>query len=272
MTKQQSRRRFLAGSGAVAAGLLAGCLGGERDERESFERTVDGGVAELTVETEIGSVEIRGTDREDVHVAGEKVGTSQADLDDLELREHRDGDRLFLERYYDGEDSWLSLDREPKLDLTIEVPRSIAIDRVESDNGDLDVEGIDGTVRALTDNGSVRVSDVSEPVTVDVDNGDVTLDGGVESVTSDNGEVDATIRSLADVAELSTDNGDVTAALATDLDVDVTVETDNGELTVEEGFEDVTRSEERVEFSVGEGSSSLDVTTDNGDVTIETIE
>ena len=120
-----------------------------------------------------------------------------------------------------------------EVEYTIEVPSDIEV-LADTDNGKLEVRGIDGPVDLSADNGSVEVADITSDLTVEADNGSITAS-----------------RLTSDAVIAATDNGSLTIEL---LEPPTTVEarSDNG--TVEVILPDT------------EDAYALDITTDNGDV------
>jgi len=271
----RTRRGLLAGAGATALASLSGCFLVERDEREAFERTYDvGDVDAIALEGDVGDVDVQATERADVHVAGEKLAASEDAIDALELRETRGGATLELTTAVEGEPWPVGFWRTPQLSLTVEVPRSLQVERAAVDTGDVTVRDALGPLDAEADTGDVSLSGTRREVSAETDTGDVSVDGGeVRRLVTDTGDVDATIRSLAAPASVETDTGDATVALARDLDVTVSVSVDTGEISVgSDAFASVRVGDESGEVVLGDGSAELSVVTDTGDVRLSVVE
>lgn len=271
MHTEHSRRRLLAGTGAVATGLLAGCIGGgERTETEALEREIDVGDAEsLAVDTTTGTVEIHGTDREDVFVGGEKAAASQSELDDVALDVRREDGRLELvAEQADG--FFVRFGPGPRVDLEIEVPEDLAVESVETTTGRVDVADVAGAVDVDVTTGDVQVSGVEEPITVDATTGDLEVEGPVASLETTTGSIDATIDELAEPAEIDVTTGDVDVTLASDLDVRVVAETTTGSVGFEGEFEEVEYGDDGDDgvAVLGEGETTLTIDTTTGSVTV----
>lgn len=275
MPTATTRRGLLAGASAATLASLAGCFLVERDERETFERTygVDG-LDSLSVRTDVGDVDVRAADRADVHVAGEKLAASEDAIDALELREQRAAGTLELSTAVEGEPWPVGFWRTPQLNLTVEVPRSLWVERAEADTGDVDVRDVQGPIDAEADTGDVTLAGTRGRVTAEADTGDVSVDGGrVRRLATDTGDVDATVRALDAPAEVQTDTGDATLTLARDLDVTVSVSVDTGDISVDsEEFDSVVIEDDSGEVVLGDGSAGLSVRTDTGDVWLSTVE
>lgn len=134
----------------------------------------------------------------------------------------------------------------------------------------------DMAAKLRADNDGIHVSDITGNVDVGSDNGSVTLTGlsGDIVSTSDNGDVKAT-HLTSSTARFSTDNGDVRAQFDA-APASVVARSDNGGVTVRVPAADAYN----VKTSTDNGSTSVDVTddpnstrtidvaTDNGDVTV----
>ena len=145
-----------------------------------------------------------------------------------------------------------------EVEYTIQVPRDIEV-VAATDNGKLEVRGVDGTVDLSADNGGVEVDDVTGDMTVGSDNGSINASGLTsDSVTaetdngsltiellepptvvdarSDNGSVEVILPDTEDLyaLDISTDNGEVSRNIRTDPESSrrITIETDNGDATV----------------------------------------
>lgn len=284
-----SRRRVLAGCGALAVSLTAGCGWIERDERSTVDRQYDASSIEtVAIEDDVGSIAV--TTGDTFHVHGEKLAASDDAIDALSLNERRDDDRLVLETSLDDgpwPTGWL---RQPTFDLAVEVPAGVRVDRTETASGDVEIESVagpitartgtgnlyvsdvQGAVDARTDTGNVIVRDVDAPITARSDTGSITVDGVVQDVRTETGPVETTVRETDGAPSIVSDTGDVSIALASSLDATISVTTDTGVLdTHGTGFADVETSGSGGTVVVGDGSDSIEVSTETGTVSIVTL-
>jgi hypothetical protein len=105
--------------------------------------------------------------------------------------------------------------RSVSVDLVISVPQGLRLD-AKTTNGDVDVRGMSSAVSATSVNGDVQVATTGGPV----------------NASSVNGDVDAEMNSIVgtEPIELHTVNGDVTAHIPDQPDVNVDLSTVNGSL------------------------------------------
>lgn len=291
MTDGTTRRRVLAGASSLALPTIAGCSWIERDERTTFEQSVEVGSAEsLAIESDTGDVTVRRHDGGAVRVHGEKLAASEDAIDAVTLAvAHEDG-RLRLRTEREDGPEPLGWWRTPTLDLNVRVPAGLRVERAATDVGDLDVQhvtgplaatadagdvyvaNVEGSVEASADTGDVTVRDVAGAISGTVDTGDVQVDGAIDAVEADTGEIAATVRGLAPEPSIRADTGDVALAVARSLDVTVTADIDLGDIEVRDD-ELVTEDDgDAARVVLGEGSRRLDVAVDAGDVSITTLE
>lgn len=179
---------------------------------------------------------------------------------------------------------------------------------VDANHGDVTVERVGGGVNAATSAGDVVVRDASGDVAATTSAGDVTVrraagdaevttaagdvtirtadgyvnaeteagdvvvsdPGGVDRVVSQEGDLTVDVPALREDGWVSTEEGDVVARLAADLDATVAVVTDEGDLSVSEDAFDAVEEDTAsyVRGILGDGTHILRVQTKRGDVSV----
>jgi len=139
----------------------------------------------------------------------------------------------------------------------------------EADSGDIEITGVDGDVRASTDAGSISVRQVKGRVYATSDSGDIeTLDiaGDIEAGT-DSGNI-SIVQTAAAPVRAESDSGRIRVRLAPDAGYTITTSTDGGEITLPEleWFEPISNNQARGRLRGG--GSTVDLTTDSGDISI----
>ncbi|WP_255152495.1 DUF4097 family beta strand repeat-containing protein [Halorarius halobius] len=287
-----SRRRLLGAAAAVGATGLAGCTG-TFVRIESAETTVErrfdaADLARLRVAEADDDVSVERTDGDAVVVRAHKRARGETDPSEFGLRADVDGDTL---RVGTRKPTVVGVGGD-SIDLELEVPESVAVDRVhtddgsvalrsvggdptvESGDGDLAVYGATGAITATTDDGEVAIEGTAGPVTARSDDGDVVVHdpGSVREVRSHDGEVVASVPAVDGSAVVASDDGDVTVTLGDALDAAVEVTTDDGRVTVAGGLDDVeAAAESRVTGTVGDGTNDLRIHSGDGDVTVTSL-
>lgn len=280
MTRDVTRRRLLAGGAAAALTSLAGCSGvtpfvGKRTE---FDRTLTlDGATTLSVDALVGDVSVVGEDREDVALHGVKQASSVGvDLSKLRLEVRRDGDRLDVRGSYDGEEPLFG--GTPTMDLSLRVPRSVALERVETTIGGVDVRDVVGDVTVESGTGDVSLRDVDGTVAARSSTGDVSLRRvrAVGDVSASTGDLDLRVPAIDGDARFESSTGDVVAALSPGLDADLVARANTGDVSVEglplsvaNAAEDY--GSESVTGTLGDGGPRLVVKTGTGDVSLSAL-
>jgi DUF4097 and DUF4098 domain-containing protein YvlB len=246
-------KRWLVLTVALATGALVGCdiedWGDSNRYKEDFHQShalKSGG--RLYVETFNGSIEVTGWDQETVDISGAKYASTQENLNALKIDVVATGDSIRVRTVRPSE-------RRGNMGAkyTIKVPHKTALERLESSNGGVRVEDIEGPVRLRTSNGGLHVLRVRGDVEATTSNGGVELsdvEGRTVIKTSNGGIRAAQVRGSFD---LQTSNGGIRAELKdTEPGRPVRLASSNGsiELTMD-------RLENDIEVSTSNSSITL---------------
>jgi len=167
----------------------------------------------LEIESSNGAVTIRGVEGQaDVQVKatlrsrGETLEEAEERLEKVILHMDQDGDRIVL-RYVSSE----QVDDVAKysgVSFDVTLPPAADVDvNVETSNGTIDLENIEGLAELDTSNGRIRVTDFAGEVSADTSNGaiDVTRSTGTFRLDTSNGSID--VREFAGAIDAETSNG-----------------------------------------------------------------
>lgn len=264
------RRALLSGAGGLAAAALAGCLEDLTGPRvtESFSNSYDvSPETVVAISNRNGDVTVSRSLDDQLSVSGEKRANSQSGLDSISI-DVTGGEQFVVEVNFGsgGEFSNRSVE------LEVEVPQGVAVDRARTANGDVTVSEVRGDVRATTSNGEVEVTDVSGYVEVESTNGDVRVRDttGVGDARTTNGDVDVELLAMRDDVTCKTSNGSVTVRVGLDVEAGIRLSTSNGDASVRDL--EYTATTDRRGFVEGRlrGADSplLTLESNNGDVTL----
>jgi DUF4097 and DUF4098 domain-containing protein YvlB len=232
---------------AVLAGLLLSG-GAEASVRERFERTVEfnpGGA--FSIENQNGSIEIESGSEASVRIEAEKEARDQEGLENLEVVVEGSGDRLSVRTVHHARRNSGSVSYRIVLPAEAQVT-------VSTVNGEVSVRGIHGTVRAESVNGALQIEAIS---------------GAIEAETT-NGSIRASYQSVeGDRHRFETTNGEVRLYLPADAGGDFDAETLNGSIEVEFPMNLTRTGRRHVQGSFGSGSSSFEISTVNGSVSVQ---
>ena len=206
----------------------------------------------LLVENDTGSVTIVGTDSDEISVEAEVSDG----LRHTGFRREVVGSTLELHGSCPVIGSmWC------RVTYRIEVPRDLTIE-VDADDGRVGVSNVDGDLRIESDNGSIELSDISGRITVDSDNGRISGRNLISSVTnagSSNGSIELSYSEPPDTVTASGDNGSVEVVVP-DIDIgyDVTADTSNG-------------GEDILVTNNPDSPHKITLETDNGSITVRRV-
>lgn len=246
--------------------LTSGCVGpnaGSETETIDLDHAISAG-GRVSVVTENGNIRVLTTTGDRVLVEAEKVtsaGRDQFDLVDVVFV--GDGMDLMVQVEFDPEASDISVN------LEVRVPEDALVVMASTDNGDIDLVETRGNATLTTSNGWVTVTGVEGFVEISSSNGRVEVMDtvGIGDVTTSNGDLRLDVRALAGDVEVRASNGAISLSVSPDVDADVVITTTNGNIDYHDTVLDATLVEpKRVEGTVGEGGTSMTVTTTNGDV------
>jgi DUF4097 and DUF4098 domain-containing protein YvlB len=221
--------------------------------RETLEETraFDSG-GTFRLENVNGTVTIETWSEETVRITAEKAANNERALEAIEIDIDGEGDWVEVKTHLPR--SRMFFGSGGKVDYRITLPAKARVE-VETVNGKLDVEGIEGLVRASTVNGSVEVARVS---------------GEVETSTV-NGSIKATYLDVDPDGRhrFSTTNGSVTLYLPPDASGEFEAQTVNGSIKTDFPLEVTGKfGSRRLRGRLGDGRGTFDISTVNGSVRI----
>ncbi|WP_137284991.1 DUF4097 family beta strand repeat-containing protein [Halorussus salinisoli] len=273
MKIDSQRRRLLALGGTATLTNLAGCSGATPFVGKHSEdtRTYDAdSVDAVTVNGQNGEVTARPTDGEQVRVETvKKAGSVFADLNDVSVETTVEGGELRIETRQTGDGSWLA--GVPSVEVNVGLPSEVGLGELRTENGSVDVRDVETDATLVTENGSLEAHDVDGVVSAETENGSVTVRNvsGIGDLRTENGSVETDVPAIRGDTTVESQNGSVTAALSPDVDASVVATNDHGSVEFDvSNFETTTRSEHRVEGTLGDGGPKLRFATENGSVTV----
>jgi len=275
----------------VALAALAGCSGVVDPERRTAteEFTVDGAsVDSVVVRGGDGETVVEGTDDPDVCVEATKYAIGGTDLSEVAVTREPTGGRLEVgARLTEGMQVGVVGGGLETLD--VRVPDGVRVERVETDDGSVEVREVAGDLALDVDDDTATVDGVAGAVGVTCDDGEVTVgavdrvagefddasfrmtEGAtVDDLAADDGDLELAIAGLDGDVTVETDDGDVEAALSSALDATVEVHTDDGSVRAEDGaLDSVELSGETTRGTVGAGTGRLVIRVDDGSVRLD---
>lgn len=210
--------------GAVAVLGLAGLSPAARAEETVKSYTVSGR-AQVRVDTNDGSVRVLtspGSKSVEFHViyAGYELNK------DLHIDTHQDGDRVELTARLAGHwgFSWGSHSRN--LRIEVHMPQGGDV-QVETGDGSVETEALDGSLKVHTGDGSVHSASVTGNIDIDTGDGSITVDGAKGTIRLHTGDGRIEGRGLDGTLDASSGDGHVSVAGRFDA---LTIKTGDGSI------------------------------------------
>ncbi len=204
--------------------------------------------ARLYVENFNGSIEVTGWNQDKAEISGTKYASNRDLLDALKVDIVVAEDSLRIRTVRPSE-------RRGNMGARylIRLPRRVTLDRIQSSNGALRIENIEGEARLRTSNGSVRLAALSGDVEAYTSNGSVELEDveGRIVVRTSNGAIRGT--ALRGILDLETSNGAIRASVE--------------RLQVRHSHRAVT-SNGRIDLELPEVTGGVEAHTSNGAITL----
>lgn len=164
------------------------------------------------------------------------------------------------------------------VDLVVELPAGIAVDAVESTNGDVALAAVPGDATVTVVNGDVELDGVDGYVVLEATNGDVRVRNctGIRDVALVNGALSVDLDSVRDDVELSVVNGSIDLRVAPGIDAVLELDTLTGEIAVDADdlpLSDVSRAKQGFvgrEYTarIGDGGPTVEVSVITGSIDV----
>jgi hypothetical protein len=263
---------------AVTLLAAAGCTAGPTETRDdSFSIN---GTATLIVNSDNGWITVNAGTDDEVRVQATLRG-----IDRIDYKVSQDGNTITVLAEIDQ--GWFI--SNVGVGITITAPVNADVE-LETSNGAIELNGIEGTGTLGTSNGKIVLENVKGDFEGETSNGKIevdTLEGTAFLRTSNGGldlqevtgEVDAEtsngrISYSGDMIaggdnRLITSNGDVDVQLLGTPGIKLDASTSNGDVTSELPITATTTSDDHLVGTIGDGEADLYIRTSNGDITIK---
>lgn len=197
--------------------------------------TIDTAFDTLSVTAEVADVRIEFGGVDETVVEFEQRGANR----DLSFEAEASGGTLAVAVAEHGAAPWFFGDFSESPRLTVTLPAALDEDALavdlETDAGDIVLDGDFGEVSLISTVGDVRLDGSAERLDVETTVGEVTLDGygitGTAALRTTSGDVDASLESVPAGVDISTNVGDVDLELPTG-DYRIDTSTNVGDVTI----------------------------------------
>jgi DUF4097 and DUF4098 domain-containing protein YvlB len=205
---------------ALAVQARASEQGSEVEEfHQTYSLAANG---RIELENINGAVHISGWDRNEVKVDAVKRAWSKQRLQEAKIQIESSANSLSIRTQYPERNNtfWNDghHDQPASVEYTLTVPRNARLDSINLVNGNLDLEGLSGEIKASCVNGRLAAQGV----------------GGRADLSTVNGKLEAKVDRLESPLEVSSVNASVLLTLPSDAKADLEASTVNG--SIEDDF------------------------------------
>jgi len=254
MKSIRSHTLFALVSIATAAGAHA--VFAANEVREEFLQTYPlDKQGKVQLENVNGNVRIVTWDREEIKVEAIKRAKKQEHLDEVKIEVEAKADRIRIKSKYPDSKARRDKNNSASVEYLLTVPKQSRLDRVNSVNGEVEIEAVSGDVKASSVNGNVTAAGLA---------------GQVELSTV-NGSVKATFVELKKSVSLKSVNGSVTVALPGEANAKVSANTVTGGISSDFALQAKKHFPigQNLDGKLGEGGPAVDLSTVNGGIRID---
>jgi len=205
----------------LAFALQARASAWEGAETEEFHQTYPlSANGHIELDNINGPVSIKVWDRDDVKVDAIKRANSKRDLQEVEIRIKSEKSYLSIRTHYPEHNHNFVRNDPASVEYSLMVPRSARLSDINLVNGNLDIEGSNGEVRAACVNGRLSAHNL----------------GGRAELSTVNGNLEASFDRLAAPVEVSSVNASVLLTLPSDAKADIEANTISGAISNDFGI------------------------------------
>lgn len=248
-------------------------------EEETVEQSADlaaGGVVE--VDTHNGSIRVETWDRSEVRVVAKKKARADSAsearelLSETEIRVDSGSGKVKIEadtpRTRSG---WFGDSGSVSVSFQLTIPNDAEL-IANSHNGGIEVRDIGGEARVETHNGSIKIDGVDGPLEANSNNGTINarnIKGAVRAETT-NGSIKAEITTdtLDDDVVMSTTNGSVELRLEPGVSASVYARTRNGSVSSDFAGGSQDRRKRTLDQDINGGGPRIEIESTNGSIRI----
>jgi DUF4097 and DUF4098 domain-containing protein YvlB len=227
-------------------------------ETETFTYELDEG-GRISLDNVNGDVSVTGGPGDTVTITAEKRADNQEDLDKLRIKIKADSSAIRIETVHEKSESrWFGSNNSGQVTYTLTVPSSANIDTISTINGDVDVEGVSGTVNAESINGDLDLKRLMGDANLETTNGQIKAGfarmGGSQRVSAD------------------TVNGQITIVLPDNASARLSAEVLNGGIDADDFGLEVEKGGfvgKDLNGTIGGGEARIDLDTVNGGIRVK---
>jgi len=239
----------------IAAFLQLNAAVAEQVFQEEFHKTYPLDKAgRVSLENVNGSVHVVSWDRDEISIDAVKHADKQEHLDGVKIEVNAKPDRVDIKTKYPDSKLRNNKSNSTTVDYTLKVPKQSRLDKVNTVNGALNIQNVEGEVIASTVNGPVTATGLA----------------GEVHLTSVNGPVNVTLTEIGKAISLESVNGKVDLALPAQANAEVSASTVNGNTSSDFPLPAQKHSPgwQNLHTKLGEGGPHIKISSVNGPIRI----
>ena len=245
-------------------------IGGGPEFKESFHKTFPLEAAgRFSLKNTNGDIRIETWSKAEADISAEKIARGHKDnLEKVTIEANGAAGSVTVDTIYP---KFRNL--RVSVNYTIKVPEGVRLELIRSTNGDVELIGRYGDIKAGSTNGDIKLSGSAAAADLGTTNGSINaadLTGPVDAHTT-NGRITLTVSALKGDIVAHTTNGSITARLGGEINAQLKVHTTNGHIdtSLPITIRDLSQSRRRLEGTIGSGGPLIELSTTNGSVSIE---
>ncbi|TWX48069.1 DUF4097 family beta strand repeat-containing protein [Colwellia hornerae] len=204
-----------------------------------------------------GGVDIQGWDKTEIKITATITAENQADRDRISLDFSENSRGVSVETNYQKQSSWGHNNSSGKVDYTVMVPFGVALTDITLVNGSLEIDNVQGEIKASTVNGAIKVQGLAANL----------------ELNSVNGSIKATylkVDNSIDNIELTTVNGSIKLYMPGEFNAIINAETMHGSIDTAFGLSSEKKmfSGRHLSGTVGSGDITINLESVNGSIKV----
>ena len=200
-----------------------------------------------------GRITLRTWSQDSVRIEAERAAVTEEMLEQIEIVIEGEGSAVQVKTRYPKGQGWLMGGNRGKVAYEITVPRGAEV-RLKTVNGQVDVEGLHGSLRVESVNGGLELADI----------------GGEVRAKTVNGGIHADFDHVPDAArhQFETVNGGIDLTIPEGTGGRLEARTVNGSIGCDLPLEVTTKKKRRLEGRLGPGEGHFELGTVNGGIDV----
>jgi DUF4097 and DUF4098 domain-containing protein YvlB len=195
--------------GISCAALLMAAIAPRAQAEDVVKSYTVSGRAKVRVETNDGSVRITSSDSKQVEFRVESQGYELGK--NLRVESHQDGDKVELTARVTGHWGFTFGHNSRQLQIAVRMPREADL-QVETGDGSVQAESINGTVTVHTSDGSVKANSLNGSIDLHTNDGSITVNGLKGDIRLRTGDGSIEARDLDGKVEADSGDGHIRIA------------------------------------------------------------